>query len=166
MSRATTRINRRYVTSRAAKLSLCAAKGEEGVFYANEDLLAAHFGAAANESRPLIRLAAAVIRGAAADMRDGDSAFRELLVMRATPYPDSDAERRTRVDHLTSLLERIEEAHASVLWFNEGEALMPFSRVCYEIEIGCKTARLAIAKTMRMQTDGPDFLLVSRWSLS
>lgn len=96
MSRAATRINRRYVTSRAAKLSACTAKGEDGLFYANEDLLSEHFRSAENESKPLIRLAAAVIRGAAADMRDGDSAFRELLVLRATPYPTSDAERRAR----------------------------------------------------------------------
>lgn len=70
--------------------------GVEGVFYASEDLLAEHFRASANESKPLIRLAAAVIRATAANMRDGDSAFRELLVLRATPYPTSDAERSAR----------------------------------------------------------------------
>ena len=97
MSRATTRINRRYVTSRGAKLSACAAKGEGGLFYANEDLLSEHFRSAENGSKPLIRLAAAVIRGAADDMREGDKAFSELLAMRATNYPNSDDKRRARI---------------------------------------------------------------------
>ncbi len=126
--------------------------------YSNQGLLIEHFGAAAREDFPYIRLAAAVLRVAGEDLK---AAFKAEASIR--DLADQKSEEGV-VDRLASLLELVKEGHNTILWINGAEAPLKFENVSGQIEIGADMTRWCIARIFQLDIEVDCSAVTSPWA--